>query len=455
MDIYKMFIYGTVMIFITLLARISLKRFIPRFAFVIMWYLSAVRLIVPFDIRFRFSAYSPAAEAVKNTAVSVEPSLIESPHTVNMVPSYDLSGNFQFLKIIWFAGIILMAIYFTVLFVIYMRKISGSILAEINLEDFGIGNIKRSIKILVCKNIDSPFTGGIIFPKIFLPAGSEKSCSDDKGILKYVLLHEYVHIKRFDTLGKLILAAALCINWFNPAVWLMFVLASRDMEISCDESVINITGEKKDYAMALIMSEERRSCGPAFTGFSKNIVEERICHIMKYKNKNKLSVICASALIIMSAAAFTTSPEYIKAEAKNSTPISENKEDTLLIWPVENCYTITAPYSGSNTNGSRIHNCVDISGDNAEGSAIYAAASGIVEEAGYSFDKGNYIVISHDNGIKTRYTNCKEIYVSAGEKVEQGYTIAVLGNTGISTGAHLGFSVMINGEYTDPMTYFE
>ena len=65
------------------------------------------------------------------------------------------------------------------------------------------------------------------------------------------------------------------------------------------------------------------------------------------------------------------------------------------------------------------------------------------------------ITISHENGLKTVYSHCKEVFVASGQKVLQGETIASLGNTGFSTGAHLGFSVMENNEYLDPMTYFE
>lgn len=448
MDIYKMFLYGTVMICVTFLSRLLLKKWLPRFTFVLMWYTAALRLIIPFEIKFSLSAYS-AGYKQYNLAQNSMPSLLSSERTVPIVPSYSPSYSFDFLKTIWIIGAVIMFIYFLSIFIAFKVKTKQCSELDLNIQD--VKKLKRKIKILECPKIDTPLTYGIIFPKILLPKYDEGYGKE----IQYILLHEYTHIKRFDSAGKLLLAAVLCINWFNPMVWLMFILANHDIEISCDEAVINMSVNNKEYAMALIISEEKRSSKglAVFTGFSKNIVKERICYIMKFKRKNKLSVIGASAIIILSVSAFATSPaSYAKAvESKDAESVSQSAE---FIWPVDGCYNITFGYNEKAANGAA-HKEIDISGQDAEGKSIYAAADGTIENAEYDFKNGYTVTIAHENGLKTVYSHCKEIFVSSGQKVLQGETIASLGNTGFSTGAHLGFSVMENNEYLDPMTFFE
>ncbi len=124
-----------------------------------------------------------------------------------------------------------------------------------------------------------------------------------------------------------------------------------------------------------------------------------------------------------------------------------------MIWPctsrtISSYYgTRTSPTAGASTN----HKGIDISA--SSGSAIYAAASGTVTTAGYSSSQGNYIVISHGSGVSTVYMHCSALYVSAGDSVTSGQTIAAVGSTGISTGPHLHFGVMVDGSYVNPLTY--
>ena len=95
-------------------------------------------------------------------------------------------------------------------------------------------------------------------PVILMPTSTKWENTDS---LEYVLAHEYVHIRRFDSIRKLALIVVLCVHWFNPLVWGMYVLANRDIELSCDEAVVRLFGEsaKTAYARALISMEETRS----------------------------------------------------------------------------------------------------------------------------------------------------------------------------------------------------
>lgn len=102
------------------------------------------------------------------------------------------------------------------------------------------------------------------------------------------MTHELVHIRHFDAAAKLFLTAALCVHWYNPLVWAMYVLANRDIELACDEAVVRSFGGdvKSAYARTLIgMEEKKTGLIPLCNNFSKNAIEERVTAIMKMKKK--------------------------------------------------------------------------------------------------------------------------------------------------------------------------
>ena len=113
--------------------------------------------------------------------------------------------------------------------------------------------------------ISSPLTFGVLRPVILVP---KKTDWTDETALRYVLEHEFVHIQRFDVLSKLLLIAAVCVHRFNPLVWVMYVLANRDLELSCDETVLRRFGGdvRAAYARVLIRMEAARSGTAVETG---------------------------------------------------------------------------------------------------------------------------------------------------------------------------------------------
>ena len=140
-------------------------------------------------------------------------------------------------------------------------------------------------------------------------------------------------------------------------------------------------------------------------------------------------------------------------EAAKYNSSSSSSSSTGMIWPVgSSSITSYFGYRSSPTAGaSSYHRGLDIGA--SAGSSIWAAASGTVTTASYNSAMGNYIVISHGNGVCTVYEHCSALYVSAGQSVSQGETIAAVGSTGISTGAHLHFGVTVGGDYVNPLYY--
>ena len=175
---------------------------------------------------------------------------------------------------------------------------------------------------------------------ILLPKKFDRS---DETALQYVLAHEYIHIRRFDAITKILFAATLCVHWFNPLVWVMYVLANRDVELSCDGCVLRMLGEKEKsaYARALIRMEERKSGMSAlYSHFSKNAITERIEAIMKFK-KTSIAA-CALALVVTVGA---TTAFAVSSSDGNGAHSWISRDDATLI----DLESINAKFSNTGT----------------------------------------------------------------------------------------------------------
>ncbi|MCL2190340.1 MAG: M56 family metallopeptidase, partial [Defluviitaleaceae bacterium] len=162
--------------------------------------------------------------------------------------------------------------------------------------------LRRSVRIRYTDRIKAPMTYGLWKPVILFPVNTNWQ---DEAQLSYVLTHELTHIKRFDILTKWLLAVALCVHWFNPLVWAMYILANRDIEFACDETVVWTFGEtsKSAYADTLIGLEERRSgFSPLYNNFAKNAIKERIEVIMKLKKRSIFGAMVAIMIVALMAA---------------------------------------------------------------------------------------------------------------------------------------------------------
>lgn len=155
--------------------------------------------------------------------------------------------------------------------------------------------IRRTVRILECPEVPSALTYGVFRPVILLPKGGP---FENREQLHFVLSHELEHIKHFDVVWKWISAAILCMNWYNPMVWVMHILWNRDIELHCDECVLKKFGmdkqRKSEYALALVaLAEEKRGGLPLANHFSKSATEERILSILHSR--------CAPVLLIGAA----------------------------------------------------------------------------------------------------------------------------------------------------------
>lgn len=238
--------------------------------------------------------------------------------------------SISILSVIWLAGLLLCFGFFAVSYIKCYREFRFSLPVENDILEAWKEKhpLKRSLSIRQTETIAAPLSYGVIRPVILMPKNTEW-----KNIyqLRYVLEHEYVHIRRLDMLTKLIMIAAVCIHWFNPLVWVMYILFNRDLELSCDETVVRRFGMdiKSVYATALISMEEKKSgLTPLCNSFSKNAIEERIRAIMKIKKTSKFAVMISAVLVIGVTGGFATSASSLE---KNTETAQENGETTVAL----------------------------------------------------------------------------------------------------------------------------
>ena len=303
---------GVLILFIVLIRALAIHR-LPKTTFLALWMIAALRLLLPFSIPLPFNIHI-GLDVFSDVVQELPSGNIGSPLPGESLPSYDTGAaapspateHISTFEILWLVGVLLLAIYFSISYFRSMRKFRMSIPDNTPyIQNWLTAHqISRPLAVRSSDLISSPLTYGILHPVILLP---KKLDRNDQVALKYVLTHEYVHIRRFDAITKILFAAVLCIHWFNPLVWGMYVLANRDTELSCDAWVIRMTGVKNrsSYALMLIKMEERRNGMSAlWNHFGKNAISERIEAIMKFKKTSIWACILALALIAGATTAF-------------------------------------------------------------------------------------------------------------------------------------------------------
>ena len=303
------------MIATVLIRAVALNR-LPKTTFIVLWGMALSRLLIPVGIPARFSIFT-ALEGLTNFITPnnvISQSMSYSGVLTSRIPlpmmalsaseATGQTGSISAITILWLTGIaIVMACIIFIYIVNYRVLRCATPIRDNDFLDEWIAEHKllRPISIMQSEKITTPLAAGLFKPRIVLP-----KCMNigDKPLLSYVLMHEYYHIKRLDALWKILLVCAVCIHWFNPLVWVMFVLANRDLELTCDELVIRRFGTetRTAYAYAIIsMAEHNCNYASLHSGFSKNSanerINERIESIMKIKKSSLMCIILAFFLV--------------------------------------------------------------------------------------------------------------------------------------------------------------
>lgn len=350
MSLLQMSISGGIMVFVVCIIRVLCLNRLPKKIFPVLWELVLVRLLIPYSIPASFSIYSflsrilfhlelsqnalakNALSAVSDHGMETADPAAASDYVMEMAdpavtPIWKHMETSP-LWAIWITGVFLCAVIFLFYYIRCIREFRTALPAEHKNAGLWIKEhpIARSISVRQLNGIMSPLTYGIFHPVILMPKTTDW---DDTKQLKYMLEHEFVHIQRWDGLTKLILIGALCIHWFNPLVWLLFFLFNRDMELACDETVVQRfgEGEKAAYALSLIRMEETKSgLAPLCNNFSKHAIEERIESVMKMKKATIFTSVAAIMLTVCIAALFATSKADFGGGEESGTPEQLLKE---------------------------------------------------------------------------------------------------------------------------------
>ncbi|MGI2293757.1 M56 family metallopeptidase [Paenibacillus sp. GXUN7292] len=270
-----------------------------------LWAIVFIRLIIPLSFESNVSMMPINTNTIPyqySTAPSIDSGIAVIDQSVNKViesslPAAQPANSIDPIDIIlyaaafvWLTGIAVLATYAFISYVRLYRKLSTATKVQ--------GNVFESDR------ISAPFVLGLIKPKIYLPLG----LSGEQ--LSYIVQHEQTHIRRFDYLTKPIAFLITIIHWFNPLAWLSYNWMIKDMEMSCDESVMKKSkgDARAAYSYALLSMAAKQSGFPSPISFGESDVKGRIRNIMSYKKPVIWLGSLAAALLIIFAVSLLSNP---------------------------------------------------------------------------------------------------------------------------------------------------
>ena len=213
---------------------------------------------------------------------------------------------------IWISGIIGMLIY--------------SMISLIRLRKRLIGAVRLKENIYQSDYIASPFVIGVFAPKIYLPSSL---CGKEQ---EYILMHEKTHLRRNDHIFRLLAFIALMLHWFNPLVWIAFYLSGKDMEMSCDESVMKRIKEdiRAEYCASLLGLATGRHIVPGtYLAFGEGDVGSRIRNVMKYQKPTVFSIIFAIVLVSGTICTFGSDPKPSQIESDENSRKTDDVQSSI------------------------------------------------------------------------------------------------------------------------------
>ncbi len=294
----------------------------PRWIFCVLWGIVALRLLLPISIESSFSAvpesvasgeiisgvggryvgkvdvyyennagYADAVDAGRQPVYSNEGYYVVTEQGTLEAPTTVGETIFPVLSWIWVTGMAAMLVYLVISYLLLRRKMAEATLLREN--------------IWQCERVESPFVLGFIRPRIYLPYAIKNADMSN------VIAHEQAHIQRKDHWWKPLGFALLAVYWFNPVLWVAYILLCRDIEAACDEKVISHMekDQKRAYSTALLnCSVHRRRIAACPLAFGEVGVKERVKRVMNYKKPAFWMIVAAVVVCAVVAVCFLTSP---------------------------------------------------------------------------------------------------------------------------------------------------
>lgn len=291
MTLFSMQLRATILVMVVVLIRSIFLYKLPKKIFLALWTLVLARLYIPFFGYITLHSSIPSTDILWITWLRIieRSPRVAATDTATMT-SYCAPWVYDW---IWLAGCLSLAVYFIAGHVrgrmIY--RFAYPVESDAIEQWISERRIRRNVRVLQCPDLSSALTYGVLRPVILLPSIEDT----DAQHLQIILCHELEHIRHFDVLWKWISTLTLCLIWYNPMVWVMHILFTRDIELHCDECVLKkLGGTKKSrtgYAMALLdLAAQKSSALPLSSQFSRNATKERIQSIMHSGPTSALSV---------------------------------------------------------------------------------------------------------------------------------------------------------------------
>ena len=323
LKIINMSISASWLVLAVLILRFVLKK-APKWINVLLWGIVAIRLICPFSFESTLSLI-PSAETIPlNIGMDTTPTINSGISAINNAvnpiisqsntPMAGASVNLLQITIgiyeyIWIFGMIALALYTAISYWRLRRKVDTAVRYKDN--------------IFQSENVSFPFVLGIIKPRIYLPFKMNGQ------YLEYVVAHEQAHICRKDHWWKPFGFLLLTIHWFNPLMWMAYVLLCRDIELACDEKVIKELGNEQrgDYTQALVAcSVNRRMIAACPLTFGEVGIKERVKSVMNYKKPALWVIIIAVIVCVGVAVCFLTNPKQDSYTLRIVVPAGSQEE---------------------------------------------------------------------------------------------------------------------------------
>ncbi len=332
LQVLNMSITASYVILVVIVARLLFKKAPKVFSYA-LWFVVLFRLVSPFSFDSIFSLIpvssrqtSPADIMYSQTPIHTDSIIAMNQAVNNSLPAPEVAASVNPVQIwvslgaiLWVFGLLLLLVYSIYTAVKLYLKLKPAKPVYDNV--YEINGIK------------TPFIFGIIRPKIYLPIG----LSENESV--YIIKHEQTHIRRFDHIIKPFAFFAVCVHWFNPLVWVAFFLMSKDMELSCDESVIKQMGYeiKKDYSTSLLsLSTGRRILGGSPLAFGENNTRGRIINILNYKKPAFWVVIVAVIAVAAISVGLMSNPQ--KKQLSIEDYANQFIEETIATYDTDDNY---------------------------------------------------------------------------------------------------------------------
>ena len=306
LKIVNLSISASWLILAVLVLRVVLKK-APKWVMPLLWGVVALRLVCLFSIESALSLI-PSAETIPSEIVTEtrEPVLYEQA-TLDIVTNPTLPSaaevpvgvsrqqaqvDFNIYSVLWLAGMAALLVHALVSAGKLKRKLATAILLRDNIYE--------------SEFVDSPFVFGVVKPNIYLPMHM------DEGTAAHVIAHEHAHLARRDHWWKVLGYLVLALHWFNPLVWVTYILFCRDIELACDEKVVKgLDGAARaDYSQALLScAAPKRAVAACPLAFGEGNIKTRVKSALHYKKPAFWVAAAAVLAVVIMAVCFLTNPK--------------------------------------------------------------------------------------------------------------------------------------------------